>query len=202
MGVLIENTITERVNHNMVNDCMAMRFKFIEADIVNGNKRRYPKAVLESAFRSLKERAQAGKVMGSDHHPKEADLDTVTHLIEDVYLHGRDGIAHVKILPTARGKNLMAIVANGGRLGISARGNGSVKDMGGVNEVQPDYKLASIDFVTSPSFNVFAGAGEVYESLDPTRNAITEALKQRWYAARIAGYRGDLEDYVRQFEKH
>jgi len=55
--------------------------------------------------------------------------------------------------------------------------------------------------VTSPSFNVFAGSAEVFESLRPEKNVITEALRARYLQARIAGFKGDLEEYARLFEK-
>jgi len=120
MGMLIENFMPEKIEHRMVDDVMRLSLKVCQADVVNGNKRRYPKPVLESAFRQIREAARSGKVLGLDHHPSKdenVDIAQTTHLIEDVEMRPNgEGWAALKVLPTTRGKNLQVLITSFSRL--------------------------------------------------------------------------------------
>ena len=202
MKILQENSyLDERSRRSESPDgTMRLRFPFIVANQLNNNSRRYSRSVLENAFRNLDEKIHRGQVFGSDRHPDKIELDDVSHLFEGLELDSSGtGWVTCKILDTRRGKNLMAIIRNGGHVGVSARGRGTTKNVGGVDEVQSDYQIEGVDFLAgNPSFDVHAGAEHIFESAAPEKNLLTETLRVRyWDAVRISGFRGTMEDYVR-----
>ena len=49
------------------------------------------------------------------------------------------------------GKIAENFIAEGVRLGVSSRGVGSLKEKDGINEVQDDFQLSTVDIVSDPS---------------------------------------------------
>jgi hypothetical protein len=201
MNILQENSfLDERSRRSESPDgTLRLRFPFIVANQVNKNSRRYSRTVLENAFRNLDAKVRRGQVFGSDRHPANIELDDVSHLIEDLELDSSGtGWVTCRILDTRRGKNLMAIIKHGGRVGVSARGRGTTKNVAGVDEVQSDYQIEGVDFLAgNPSFDIHAGAEHIFESAAPEWNQLTEALRVRyWNAVRTCGFRGAMEDYL------
>ena len=49
------------------------------------------------------------------------------------------------------GKIAQNFIEEGVRLGVSSRGLGSLKERNGINEVQDDFHLATVDIVADPS---------------------------------------------------
>lgn len=56
-----------------------------------------------------------------------------------------------KILDTPYGNIVKNLIDEGVRLGVSSRGMGSLKQVNGINEVQDDFNLATVDIVADPS---------------------------------------------------
>jgi hypothetical protein len=56
-----------------------------------------------------------------------------------------------KILDTPFGNIVKNLIDEGVRLGVSSRGMGSLKQVNGINEVQDDFSLATVDIVADPS---------------------------------------------------
>lgn len=159
-------------------DGFRMRFPFLHSGIQNANKRTYSLAIVKKAIGELKAKLSRRGTFGSTSHPKEFEVDDVSHVIEDVSVDDKGTAwADVKILPTTKGRNLMAILKGGGRLGVSARGTGDVKD----GLVQDGYSLHGVDFVTDPSFDIRVGAEAMFESrseetdTDPNAEALSKA---------------------------
>jgi hypothetical protein len=72
----------------------------------------------------------------------------ITSLRED----GNQWIGKAKILDTPMGKIAKSLIESGAQLGVSSRGMGSLKNVNGVNIVQPDFYLATAaDIVADPS---------------------------------------------------
>lgn len=195
-------------------DGFRMRFPFLHSGIQNANKRTYSLAIVKKAIGELKAKLSRRGTFGSTSHPKEFEVDDVSHVIEDVSVDDKGTAwADVKVLPTTKGRNLMAILKGGGRLGVSARGTGDVKD----GLVQDGYSLHGVDFVTDPSFDIRVGAEAMFESRseeDNNSGAVTleqlekwglvdeggkelteEAIRQRYHFAIEAGFKGSLEEY-------
>lgn len=123
---------------------------FLQAEVINGNKRVYPKAVLEREVEShVKSKIAERRALGELGHPptSEINLDRVSHLITDLKMEGNTAVGKAKILDTPCGKIARALMESGVKLGVSSRGLGSLKN--GI--VQNDYKLICVDIVSDPS---------------------------------------------------
>lgn len=139
---------------------------FQKSDTPNGNRRVYPRGILESAIKSTAQSVSEGRMLGELDHPDDAKihLDKVSHKITKLQM-DPSGIMYgeAEVLQTPAGKILESLIKSGVKLGISSRGFGSVKDMNGLNEVQEDFKLVTFDIVSDPSTpGAFPNA--VYES--------------------------------------
>jgi hypothetical protein len=123
---------------------------FLQAEVVNGNKRVYPRMVLEREVEShIKTKIAEKRALGELGHPptSEINLDRVSHLITELRMEGNTAIGKAKILDTPTGKIAKSLMESGVKLGVSSRGLGSLKN--GI--VQNDFKLICVDIVSDPS---------------------------------------------------
>jgi len=142
---LVEDVATKR---------LFMRGEFARAGIPTENKRVYPKALWEREIKRLLPRLAERKCYGELDHPEDGKtkLSRASHLITKLEV--RDDVVYgeAQILGTAAGKDLAAILREGGKVGISSRGYGTTKpNEFGENVVQEDYKLIAFDFVADPA---------------------------------------------------
>lgn len=124
------------------------------ADSQNGNRRVYPRDVLEREVQKYKDTyIKENRALGELDHPESPiiNLKNVCHNVKDVWWDGDDVIAKIEILPTPSGNILKALLIAGITVGISSRGMGSVKQLGETVEVQDDFELLCWDFVSTPS---------------------------------------------------
>ena len=91
------------------------------------------------------------------------------------------------VLDTPKGAIIKALVKDGGSIGMSTRGIGTVKDSSGYKIVQEDYSLRAIDAVIQPS------------AIDCTMTAIMESV-ETFYCADEGCY-VLIEDIKRQIKK-
>jgi hypothetical protein len=76
------------------------------------------------------------------------------------------------------------LIEGGVQLGVSSRGVGSISSRGGINEVQDDFRLATVDLVANPSAKsalvqgIYEGAEWVYENGIWQQSMIEEAKTQ------------------------
>ena len=103
---------------------------FMQANQKNRNGRVYPTEVLQrEVTRYNKEYVEKNRAFGELGHPQgpTINLERVSHMIKE-------------------------LKQDGGSLGVSSRGMGSLKAKNGVNEVQSDFYLATAaDIVADPS---------------------------------------------------
>jgi hypothetical protein len=65
---------------------------------------------------------------------------------------GKNFIGEAKLLSTPMGEIAKALIKDGGKLGVSSRGMGSLESRGGANYVKDDFYLATAaDIVADPS---------------------------------------------------
>ena len=65
---------------------------------------------------------------------------------------GSNYIGKAKVMDTPMGRIVKELISEGAQLGVSSRGLGSLKERGGINEVQDDFMLATAaDIVADPS---------------------------------------------------
>lgn len=147
---------------------MSVLVPWIQADKKNLNDRIYPMALLQRETARVQKAVESGAFIGTGDHPAGGmtDIATASHIVRKIWLdEDGKGQAEIRILPTARGKNIMALIKGGARLGISSRGFGNVDEK--TRRVKDDYKLQGIDIVTNPSFvDATFDKSNVFESVD------------------------------------
>jgi len=128
---------------------------YIQGNSVNRNNRKYPTQILErEVFNYNKNYIKENRALGELNHPPtaEIDLSRVSHMVVSLLQRGDDFVGKAKILSsTPMGNIAEALIKEGVKMGVSTRGAGSLRNIGGYNEVQPDYKLIAIDIVSDPS---------------------------------------------------
>jgi len=127
---------------------------FMQAEKVNRNKRKYPKAVLEAAVnRYVKEQVSTNRAVGELNHPEgpAINLDKVSHKITSLVFEGDNAMGRAEILNTPMGAIVKGLIAGGVQLGVSSRGMGSVKTEGDISIVGENFILSTVDIVQDPS---------------------------------------------------
>ena len=128
---------------------------FLVAETKNRNGRLYPSQTMaKEVKRYSEEYVSKNRAFGELGHPDSPtiNLDRVSHRITELRQDGNVWIGKAKILETPMGKIAKALLEGGSTLGVSSRGMGSLKEMNGVNVVQPDFYLATAaDIVADPS---------------------------------------------------
>lgn len=126
---------------------------FMQADRENKNGRMYPKSIMEKELGRYQTLIKEKRSLGELGHPPNPtiNLNNVSHLITNLRFEGSDIVGKAKILDTPMGKIAQNFIEEGVRLGVSSRGLGSLKERNGINEVQDDFHLATVDIVADPS---------------------------------------------------
>ena len=134
---------------------MKIRGIFMQADQKNRNGRVYPFSVLnKEVARYNKEFVAEGRAFGELGHPEgpTVNLDIVSHMITKLEADGKNFVGEAKLLSTPMGEIAKALIKDGGKLGVSSRGMGSLESRSGANYVKDDFYLATAaDIVADPS---------------------------------------------------
>ena len=129
---------------------------FMQSDIKNQNGRVYPHAVLQKEVKNFNTKyVNEGRALGELGHPMGPviNLDRVSHVIKELVEDGKNFVGKAKVMDTPNGKIVKNFISEGVKLGVSSRGMGSLKTnkKTGVNEVQKDFVLSTVDIVADPS---------------------------------------------------
>ena len=128
---------------------------FLQSEIKNRNGRVYPLDILEREVnRYTTENISKNRALGELGHPEgpTVNLDRASHKIESLVREGNNFIGKAKLLDTPMGQIAKSLLDEGVSLGVSSRGVGSLREMGGANYVRDDYQLATAaDIVADPS---------------------------------------------------
>jgi len=168
---------------------------FMQSDIKNQNGRVYPFSVLQKEVKNYNKKfVQEKRALGELGHPMgpTINLDRVSHIITELYEEGKNFIGKAKIMNTPNGKIVKNLIESGVRLGVSSRGLGSVKqNKAGVNEVQKDFVLSTVDIVSDPSApeafvngimegREFSINGEIeYDIRNEIKNTVSKKLENK-----------------------
>jgi len=159
----------------------------ITADVVNGNKRRYPADVVRSAVEELQghlnESAGQGRaiqLLGEAEHPSDKGgranlLETVTKW-ENVQFDGARVDLTGRILETSKGKDILTLMEGGVMPGVSLRGYGEGKNTGkGDNKIfeVSELHITGFDLVLEPSFE---NSAQLIESIQGDDEMTPEEL--------------------------
>lgn len=128
---------------------------FLVAEKKNRNGRLYEfNTMKKEVHRYTEEYINKNRAFGELGHPESPtiNLDRVSHMIVGLREEGTQWIGKAKILETPMGNIARQLIEGGAQLGVSSRGMGSLKNVNGVNIVQPDFYLATAaDIVADPS---------------------------------------------------
>ena len=128
---------------------------FMQGNQKNRNGRVYPIDILQREVkRYTDEYINKNRAYGELGHPQgpTINLDRVSHMIKELYQDGDNFKGKAKIMDTPMGKIVKNLMDEGATLGVSTRGMGSLKQVGGANQVQDDFMLATAgDIVADPS---------------------------------------------------
>ena len=168
---------------------------FMQSDVQNQNGRVYPYSVLQNEVKNYNNKyVKESRALGELGHPDgpTINLDRVSHIITELYEDGKNFIGKAKIMDTPNGKIVKNLIESGVRLGVSSRGLGSVKqNKSGVNEVQKDFVLSTVDIVSDPSApeafvngimegREFSITGEIeYDIRNEIRNTLSKKLDEK-----------------------
>ena len=128
---------------------------FMQGNIKNRNGRVYPTEVLEKEVKRYSDKfIENNRAYGELGHPEcpTVNLDRVSHMVTSLERDGDNFIGEAKIMNTPMGKIVKNIMDEGGTLGVSSRGMGSLEQKNGANYVKKDFMLAAAaDIVADPS---------------------------------------------------
>ena len=128
---------------------------FLQAEIVNRNKRCYPLSTMMNEVKRYNEAfVSKGRALGELGHPDgpQINLDRVSHKIVSLTQEGNNFVGKAQILSTPMGKIAESLLDSGVKLGVSSRGMGSIVNREGVSYVGEDFMLATAaDIVADPS---------------------------------------------------
>jgi hypothetical protein len=151
--------INETVNY-LTEDADGKKSLFIEgpflvAEKKNRNGRLYEfNTMKKEVHRYTEDYINKQRAFGELGHPEtpSINLDRVSHMITSLKEDGNQWVGKAKILDTPMGNIARSLIEGGAQLGVSSRGMGSLKNVNGVNVVQPDFYLATAaDIVADPS---------------------------------------------------
>jgi len=135
--------------------CLFIEGPFLVAEKKNKNGRLYEyNTMRKEVHRYTEEYINKNRAFGELGHPDSPtiNLDRVSHMIVGLREDGTQWIGKAKILETPMGSIARQLIEGGAQLGVSSRGMGSLKNVNGVNVVQPDFYLATAaDIVADPS---------------------------------------------------
>lgn len=137
---------------------------FMQAEIQNRNKRRYPISEINAAVVKVQEQIKThGGIFGELDHPQNItiNMDRISHVITEMYMDGNNAIGKAKLLDTPMGLIAKELARSGVRYGVSSRGAGQVNESGEVS----GFQLITVDLVATPSAPG-AMPNTVYESLE------------------------------------
>ncbi len=161
----------------------------IQANVVNGNGRRYSSAVVEAAVAELSShlnesagQGRAIQVLGEAEHPSDKGgrpnlLETVTKW-DEVTFDGTNVDITGRILETSKGKDILTLMEGGVMPGVSLRGYGEgkyIKEKGEGDKLfeVSELHITGFDLVLEPSFE---NAAQLIESIQGENEMNPEEL--------------------------
>ena len=151
----ITETVSYLVEESDGKKSLHIEGPFLVAEKKNRNGRLYEyNTMKKEVARYTEEYINKHRAFGELGHPESPsiNLDRVSHMITSLREDGNTWIGKAKILDTPMGNIARSLIEGGAQLGVSSRGMGSLKNVNGVNVVQPDFYLATAaDIVADPS---------------------------------------------------
>lgn len=149
-----QDLLTEQEKLDVKNNgTMYLTGKIQEADVKNGNGRKYSERILRREIEKYQAVIAENRALGELDHPESSviNLKNASHMIVKTWWDGPAVMGKLRVLPTPSGQILKSLVESGVKLGISSRGLGSTHQVSGVTMVDDDFQLICFDMVSEPS---------------------------------------------------
>lgn len=143
------NLLTETIGDKVIKRCY-VKGPCLVSEIKNGNGRVYPKPIIEREVRRMNDtKIKNCNFFGEMNHPDTIEInpERISHITKELIMDSNIAIGKSLILDTPLGKIAQSIFEGGGKLGISSRGVGTLKE----SIVQNDFMLHALDIVVDPS---------------------------------------------------
>lgn len=144
-----QNFLTESVENNGKDIYLTGIFQVFDEE--NQNGRKYSRNILEpEVYRYKEEFIDTGRAFGELDHPEDRATiagDRICHRIVDLWIEGNNVMGKTLILDTTMGKEVKAMLHNGGVMGVSSRSLGETDH----NNDVTDLYLICWDCVHDPS---------------------------------------------------
>lgn len=127
---------------------------FAVAEQINRNGRLYSDDILSEAVRKYdNEFIRQNRGYGEFGHPSGPAINGDRICIRVLEMTKSKNVweGRAQVSSTPMGAIVEGIISDGGKLGVSTRGMGSLREQNGVKYVNPDYYMAAVDVVTDPS---------------------------------------------------
>ena len=188
MQLLIENQKSTVLDGLSINEAkgdngtsmMYIEGIFAQAEVLNGNKRVYPKHILENAVKEYNANYLAkGKSIGEFNHPDYPvpKWDNAAIMIKELRMDGNNVYGRALVLDTEKGKHLQALIKGGYNVGVSTRGLGNTKLNERGNTEVTAYQMTAVDVVDNPSAPD-AHVNPIYESVNWEQKGDTWVIKE------------------------
>lgn len=188
---LIENSATGRKH--------MIEGRFATGDMKNANGRIYESSVLHPAMsKYVNEKVIKGRGFGEMNHPQspQVNFERVVMVIESMKADGSHWNGRAKIINEGLGKIVVAIMEAGGKVGVSTRALGTLREQNGIKYVNSDLIFSAIDVVSDPSgpgcfvngimesvnFDMLDDGRIIELAVDATKNKITEEKAIKTFA--------------------
>lgn len=191
-GVRFSERIEARVGLEEKQEGQARKIKIegaMTANVVNGNRRRYPVDVVRAAVDELRNhlnesagQGRAIQILGEAEHPSDKGgrpnlLETVTKWDEVVFDGTRVDLTG-RIVETSKGKDILTLMESGVMPGVSLRGYGDGKAVGkGDDKVfeVTELHITGFDLVLEPSFENVA---QLIESQNQINSSMEDDMSE------------------------
>jgi len=152
------------------------------ADAVNGNKRIYPREVLEREDKRYQETIREKRAVGELDHPDSSivSLDNGCHRVIETRWNGDDLLGDIEVLyRLTKGKQLLGYLQHKVPLGVSSRGVGSLQQSEDKSAavVGDDFEHVAYDIVSTPSTQGAFMAIKEHRAIGDIRRTNEERLK-------------------------
>ena len=128
---------------------------FMQADVKNKNRRVYGSNMLaEKVEEYSKNFIEKNRAYGELGHPSNPsiNLERVSHRIISLRRDGSNFVGKAQVSSTPYGNIVKGLLEDGGKLGVSSRGLGSLMKENGILKVQSDFLIVTpADIVADPS---------------------------------------------------
>lgn len=150
----VSNEIETLIENTSSGKKFMIEGRFATGDMKNANGRIYESAILHPAMKKyIAEKVSVGRGFGELNHPQspQVNFERVVMVIENMKEDGSHWNGRANIINEGLGKIVVAIMEAGGKIGVSTRALGSLREQNGVKYVNPDLVFSAIDVVSDPS---------------------------------------------------